>query len=184
MKNIIFVVAVAAILSGCIAKKAAPFTYYELSYKRDKCTILSKIHQNIYIDNVSATNLVDNRSILVVDYKNRIRHLDDAKFVTMPSEMVYKALVDAVFSQCKFNPIFAPKEGDLKIKTTIMALQVSNDQAVFTIGYELLNGYESKKSGIITKNIFVKDPSSQTIFNSMNLAMNQAIKELMKELER
>lgn len=182
MKNLIFFTFLALLFSGCLAKSAKPYTYYEMTYNQKRCVANSYKKENIYVDSVSSTNLADRREILVLDYKKQIRNIGDAKFVTVPSEMVYKAIVDALFSQCKYNPIFAPKEKDLRLSTNLMSLQVDNDQAIFTIAYELFNGLGSKKSGIITKKVFVKDPSAQSIFNSMNKAMNLAIDELMREI--
>ena len=117
-----------------------------------------------------------------MDFRNRTRFASDAKFITMPSEMVYKALLDAAFSTCSLNPIFVPKERDLRLKTSIVALQINNDQATVTMGYEILNSLESIKSGIVTKRIFVPDPSSQSIYNALNLALNESINEILKAL--
>ncbi|MFC2750157.1 MAG: hypothetical protein ACFN38_03450 [Campylobacter sp.] len=118
-----------------------------------------------------------------MDFRNRTRFASDAKFITMPSEMVYKALIDAAFSTCGLNPIFVPKEKDLRLKTNVVALQVNGDQAVITIAYEILDAISSKTSGIITKQVFVPDPSSQSIFNAMNLVLNQAIDEILRAIQ-
>ena len=173
----------AIFLGGCLAKQAKPYTYYELRYDQKRCVNPSGVRKNIFIDTITATDLVDRRDILIVDFRNRTRFASDAKFITMPSEMVYKALIDAAFSTCGLNPIFVPKEKDLRLKTNGVALQVNGDQAVITIAYEILDAISSKTSGIITKQVFVPDPSSQSIFNAMNLVLNQAIDEILRAIQ-
>ena len=172
----------AIFLGGCLAKQAKPYTYYELRYDQKRCVNPSGARKNIFIDTITATDLVDRRDILIVDFRNRTRFASDAKSITMPSEMVYKALLDAAFSTCSLNPIFVPKERDLRLKTSIVALQINNDQATVTMGYEILNSLESIKSGIVTKRVFVPDPSSQSIYNALNLALNESINEILKAL--
>ena len=182
MRKFLILALAGALLSGCLAKKATPYTYYELKYQQKNCIQSGIKRRNIFIDNVAATDLVDRRDILIVDFRNRTRFASDAKFITMPSEMVYKALLDAAFSTCSLNPIFVPKERDLRLKTSIVALQINNDQATVTMGYEILNSLESIKSGIVTKRVFVPDPSSQSIYNALNLALNESINEILKAL--
>ena len=183
MRKFLILALAGALLSGCLAKKATPYTYYELKYQQKNCIQAGIKRRNIFIDNVAATDLVDRRDILIVDFRNRTRFASDAKFITMPSEMVYKALIDAAFSTCGLNPIFVPKEKDLRLKTSVVALQVNGDQAVITIAYEILDAISSKTSGIITKQVFVPDPSSQSIFNAMNLVLNQAIDEILRAIQ-
>ncbi|MDA3047368.1 hypothetical protein [Campylobacter sp. JMF_08 NE1] len=171
------------LLGGCLAKSAKPYTYYELKYDQKHCAAKSNSRKNIYIESVTATNLVDRRDILIVDWKSRTRYASDAKYITMPSEMLYKALIDAAFSTCALNPIFVPQERDLRLKTTLITLQVDGDHAKITIGYEFLNAVQSIKSGVITKRVFVPDPSSQSIYNATNSALNLAIDEILKAIQ-
>ena len=96
--------------------------------------------------------------------------------------MVYKAINDAVFSNCGLNPIFAPRENDLRLKVKIITLGVYEDEAVVTLGYEIFNAFNARKSAIITKKVFVKNPQNQTIFNALNDALNLAINEILKAI--
>ena len=181
--KILSIILAGFMLGGCLAKSAKPYTYYELKYNQKRCATTANSRKNIYIENVSATNLVDRRDILIVDWKSRTRYANDAKYITMPSEMLYKALIDAAFSTCSLNPIFVPQERDLRLKTSLITLQVDGDQAKITIGYEILTSIASLKSGVITKRVFVPDPSSQSIYNSTNQALNLAIDEILKAIQ-
>ena len=183
MKKAIFCIFVILFLGGCLAKQGARYDYYELKFNGAKCANKLENRKNIFIDRVMATNLVDRRDILIVDYKNKAWFVDDAKFITMPSEMVYKALIDGAFSTCDLRPVFISNENELKLKTSLIALQVSGDQAVVTIGYEILNSLNKVKSGIITKNIFIPDPSSASIFTGLNKSLNLAIDDILKEIK-
>ncbi|MBR7047133.1 MAG: hypothetical protein IKI43_02040, partial [Campylobacter sp.] len=76
--------------------------------------------------------------------------------------------------------VFISNENELKLKTSLIALQVNGDQAVVTIGYEILNSLNKVKSGIVTKSVFVPDPSSQSIFAGLNKSLNLAIDDILK----
>lgn len=182
MKKAVLTIVAGIIMAGCLAKEAKPYTYYELKYNHDECVKRVTKPKNIYIDSVMATNLVDRRDMLIVDWKNRTRYAQNAKFITMPSDMLYKALNDAVFSKCGFNPIFVPNEKDLRLKAKIITLGVYGDEAVVMIGYEILDAYESMGSGIVTKKVYVPDPSNQSVFDSLNKSLNLAIDEILKDI--
>ena len=139
MKNLIVCILGVLLLGGCLAKQGTRYDYYELKFNGTRCTSKLPNRKNIFIDRVTATNLVDRRDILIVDYKNKAWFVEDSKFITMPSEMVYKALIDGAFATCELRPVFISNENELKLKTSLIALQVSGDQAVVTIGYEILN---------------------------------------------
>lgn len=183
MKRLILCVFVALLFGGCLAKQGTRYDYYELKFNGTKCEQKLPNRKNIFIDRVMATNLVDRRDILIVDYKNKAWFVQDAKFITMPSEMVYKALIDAAFATCELRPVFISNENELKLKTSLIALQVSGDQAVVTIGYEISNSLNKVKSGIITKSVFVPDPSADSIFAGLNKSLNLAIDDILKAIQ-
>ena len=183
MRKFLIILAILPLLSGCYLKqKSKPYTYYELKFMQNTCINKTARTKNIYIANILSTSLVEKRDILVVDYLHKARYLKDAKFITMPSDMVYKAINDAVFSNCGLNPIFAPRENDLRLKVKIITLGVYEDEAVVTLGYEIFNAFNARKSAIITKKVFVKNPQNQTIFNALNDALNLAINEILKAI--
>lgn len=181
MKKFLIFGVILAVFSGCLLKeKAKPYTYYELKFDKSSCVNKNTKTKNIYIDSILTTSLVEKREILIVDYLQKARYLNDAKFITMPSDMVYKALNDALFSSCNLSPIFVPKEKDLRLKVKILTLGIYEDQAVITLGYEIFDTFKSQKSAIITKKVFVENPQTQTIFNGLNRALNLAIDEILK----
>lgn len=182
MRNLILCVFVALLFGGCLAKQGARYDYYELKFNGDRCKNRLENRKNIFIDRVLATNLVDRRDILIVDFKNKAWFVEDSKFITMPSEMVYKALIDGAFSTCELRPVFISNENELKLKTSLIALQINGDQAVVTIGYEISNSQNKVKSGIITKSVFVPDPSSQSIYDGLNKSLNLAVSDILKAI--
>ena len=182
-KKVVLTLIVWLFFGGCLAKKGVSHDYYEFKYTQNRCQNKAPNRKSIFIDRVKATNLVDRRDILIVDYKNKARFVSDAKFITMPSEMVHKSLIDAVFATCDLRPIFISDENELKLKTSLIALQISGDKAVAMIGYEILNSKNKVKSGIITKESFVPDPSSQSIFDGLNKSLNLAIDEIIKAVK-
>ena len=126
--------------------------------------------------------MVDTRKILIVAENNKIRYLTDAKFVSEPSEMIYKSLVKGLYSNCAAKPIFSPNAKDLRLKVSIISLQIRGNKAEVSLAYELFNANNSLKSGMITKEIFCPDPSSSTIFETINKAANLAIDTLISEI--
>ena len=183
MRNLILCVFVALLFGGCLAKQGARYDYYELKFNGDRCKNRLENRKNIFIDRVLATNLVDRRDILIVDFKNKAWFVEDSKFITMPSEMVYKALIDGAFSTCELRPVFISNENELKLKTSLIALQINGDQAVVTIGYEVSNSLNKVKSGIISKSVFVPDSSSERIFVGLNKSLNLAIDDILKAVQ-
>ena len=154
MRNLIFLAA-AFLFFGCSLKTDVPIaTMYEIHYSNKEC---------------SAEN-------------NKIRYLTDAKFVSEPSEMIYKSLVKGLYSNCAAKPIFSPNAKDLRLKVSIISLQIRGDKAEVSLAYELFNANTSLKSGMITKEIFCPDPSSSTIFETINKAANSAIDTLISEI--
>ncbi|MBE2984336.1 membrane integrity-associated transporter subunit PqiC [Campylobacter sp. RM9344] len=171
------------ILSGCSIKTTvAQPDMYEIYYSNKECRAVKNASKNIYIDSVSALDLVDSRRILIVAENNKIRYLDDAKFVAMPSEMIYKALVKGVYSNCGLSPVFAPGTNDSRLKVNLISLQIRGDKAEVTMAYELFNASRSIKSGIINKELFCPDPSSKTVFETINKTVNIAIDTLLSEI--
>ncbi|CZE48041.1 hypothetical protein [Campylobacter geochelonis] len=183
MKKFLLLPLFAALFAGCLAKKAQPYQYYEITYKGKICEHKIENPKSIYVSNIQALNLADSRDILIVDFKNNIRYLQGVKFVTLPSEMVYKAIVSAVASQCEFRQSFTPKKGDFTLRTEMISLQVNGDQAEMILGYDLLKDDVSTKSGIIKNHIFVPDPSAQTILKYMDISVNQTVDKLISELK-
>lgn len=183
MRKILIFLSIAFIFSGCLAKMAKPYTFYELTYQKSAgvCNSSSSM-KNLYVNNVSATALADRREFIILDYKKQIVNIGNAMFVTTPSDMVYKSLINAVFSSCRYKPIFVPNANDLRLDTNLITLSVNNNEAIFTIAYDLYNLKGSLKSGIITKKVVVKSPNSQDIFDAMNKAMNDALNELMRNI--
>ena len=180
MRNLIFLAA-AFLFFGCSLKTDVPMaTMYEIHYSNKECSAENKQKElkNVFIENVSALDMVDTRKILIVAENNKIRYLTDAKFVSEPSEMIYKSLVKGLYSNCAAKP----NAKDLRLKVSIISLQIRGDKAEVSLAYELFNANTSLKSGMITKEIFCPDPSSSTIFETINKAANSAIDTLISEI--
>lgn len=173
---------IGVLMSGCLAKSAKPYDYYEITYKGKMCKQKLPVQKDIYVSNIQALNLADSRDILIVDFKNNIRYVDDAKFVTLPSEMVYKSIVSAVASQCEFNQVFRPVKGAYTLNTSLISLQINGDQAEVILGYDLVKDAKSIKSGVIKNHIFNPDPSTPTILKYLDISVNQTIEKLMDEI--
>lgn len=171
--------------AGCSLKTDIPqATMYEIYYANKECTAekQEKLRKNVYIERVSALDMVDTRQILIVADNNQIRFLQDAKFVALPSEMIYKALVKGLYSNCAAKPIFSPNFDDLRLKISIISLQIRGDKAEVAFAYELFNANKSVKSGMINKELFCPNPSSKTIFDTINKTVNLAIDALLTDI--
>ncbi|CAD7286811.1 hypothetical protein [Campylobacter suis] len=176
----ILVVFLAVFISGCSLKNSvARADMYEIYYSQKECVAKSKTPKNIYIQNVSALDLVDKREILIVAEDNKIHHLYDAKFIAQPSEMIYKALIKGAYANCGVKPIFSPNSSDLRLKVNVVSLQIRGDKAEVILAYELFSLDKSVNSGVVVKNVFCPDPSSKSIFDSINKSVNLAIDELL-----
>lgn len=171
------------LISGCSLKTQVPqATMYEIYYANAQCSAFSKERKNVYIENVSALDLVDTRQILIVAENNSINYLKEAKFVALPSEMIYKALVKGVYSNCGLKPVFSPNLEDLRLKVSLISLQIRGDKAEISLAYEMFNSKHSVKSGMINKQLFCPDPSAKTVFETINKATNLAIDELLAQV--
>ncbi|MCR4942269.1 MAG: hypothetical protein K5978_05725 [Campylobacter sp.] len=155
---------------------------YEIYYSKKQCLSQNQIRKNIYIQNVIALDLVDKKDILIVAENNKIRYLTDAKFVAFPSEMIYKAIVKGAYANCGVKPIFSPSSSDLRLKVNVVSLQIRGDKAEVTLAYDLFSLEKSVNSGLIHKEVFCPDPSSKTIFDSLNKSVNLAIDELLNAI--
>lgn len=182
--NFMYFILVTA-FAGCSLKTDVPqATMYEIYYANKECAAEKRqeFRKNVYIEKVSALDMVDTRQILIVAENNQIRFLQDAKFVALPSEMIYKALVKGLYSNCAAKPIFSPNFDDLRLKISVISLQIRGDKAEIAFAYELFNANKSIKSGMINKELFCPDPSSKTIFDTINKAVNLAIDTLLADI--
>ncbi|MDL0088660.1 ABC-type transport auxiliary lipoprotein family protein [Campylobacter gastrosuis] len=181
MRNITIFLA-AILLGGCMLKTdVKPALMYEIYYSKNVCEQKTS-PKNIYLQSVKALDIVDNRQILIISDKNQIRYLDDIKYLALPSEMFYKALLKGVYSNCGAKPVFSPKDDDLSLKVRLISLQIRGDHAEVSLAYELKNGENIVKSGLINKRKFCENPKSVTIFNTINQTANLAIDELLAEI--
>ncbi|QCD45033.1 hypothetical protein [Campylobacter mucosalis] len=181
MRKIIFLFIV-IFFGGCVFKtNSKPATMYEIYYSKNECN--KKLEpKNIYIESIKALDIVDNRQILIISERNFIRYLDDTKYVALPSEMFYKALLKGVYSNCGLKPVFSPKDDDLRLKVELVSLHIRGDHAEVSLAYELKDDKNIIKSGLINERIFCPDPSSVTIFNTINKTANLAIDRLIGEI--
>lgn len=182
MKILKFVI-LGFIFAGCSLKvDVAQPDMYEIYYSKKECVGAKNERKNIYIQSVNALDLVDKKDILIVAQNNKISYAKDAKFVAYPSEMIYKALIKGAYSNCGVKPIFAPNSSDLRLKVNVVSLQIRGDQAEVILAYELFSLNSSVSSGVVIKNVFCHDPSSKTIFDSINKSVNLAIDELLERI--
>ncbi|MGH1601545.1 ABC-type transport auxiliary lipoprotein family protein [Campylobacter majalis] len=178
----IFLAAIAVLFSGCLLKTTSkPLTLYEINYKNNTC-VVPNTDKNIYVESVKALDMVDNRQILITADRNFIRYLDDAKYVALPSEMFYKMLVKGVYANCGAKPSFNSALNTQRLKVELISVQILGDKAQISFAYELRDDKKSIKSGYVNKSVYCPDPSSVTIFNTINKASNQAIDELLLEI--
>lgn len=179
--NYIFLVTIAILFSGCLLKTTSkPLTLYEINYKNHAC-VIPNTNKNIYVESVTAIDMVDNRQILITADRNFIRYLDDAKYVALPSEMFYKMLLKGVYLNCGLKPSFSSLNAQ-RLKVELISVQILGDRAEVFLAYELRDGQNTIKSGYVSKSVYCPDPSSVTIFNTINKASNQAIDELLLEI--
>ena len=74
MRNLIFLAA-AFLFFGCSLKTDVPMaTMYEIHYSNQECSAENKQKElkNVFIENVSALDMVDTRKILIVAENNKI----------------------------------------------------------------------------------------------------------------
>lgn len=182
MKKYLLILVFGLVMSGCLAKTATPYKYYEITYKGSVCKQKISNPVEIYVANIQALNLADSRDILVVDTNNNIKYLPDAKFVTLPSEMVYKSIVSAIESECGYRQIFSPSRDARVLNTSLISLQVNANKAEVIIGYDLIENAKTIKSGVIKNHIDVPNESSETIISHLDKSVNEAVKKLVNEI--
>lgn len=179
-KLMIFIVAMLC-FEACSLRNVAKYSFYELQYKGDYKTC--KNLEKIYFHQSEALLLANSKEFMVFDVNGVQRSVNGARFISRPNEMLNKMTIEAVNKNCVFEPIFTRGRVDTELKTKLLDFYISGDTAKISLSYELINTDKIIKSGIISKSNFVKDPSAQTIYNTLNFTMNEAINEMIRRLK-
>lgn len=176
--NLIFLL----FLSACSLKVESPaLAYYELYFTSDKCEIKNKNLNNLYIDFVLADALTNSRELAILEKNQALTYAENSRFVSNPSDMLYKALNSAFFVNCKISPSLMINYSSDILKVRILELIVKDKEAIFSLAYELLS--EKAKSGIITYKNSIQKDNDEGYFQALNLSFNEAIKELLEKLK-
>lgn len=183
-KNLLVIFAL-IFLSGCVdlSKKTPPTSYYNLSYKGQKCYQTAINASKIYIANVRSLNLFDSKTILVIDGDNKVVRVDDAKYIAPPSQMAFNAIVDAIASKCEFKELFRPSNDILALHSSLLSFLVDDKKAKIALAYELKKGSKTLKQGTIEKSLQLENLSSKKIIKGMESCLNLVIDELLKEIK-
>ncbi len=183
-KNLLVIFAL-IFLSGCVdlSKKTPPTSYYNLSYKGQKCHQIAPNASKIYIANVRSLNLFDSKTILVIDGDNKVIRVDDAKYIAPPSQMAFNAIVDAIASKCEFKELFRPSNDILALHSSLLSFLVDDKKAKIALAYELKKGSKTLKQGTIEKSLQLENLSSKKIIKGMESCLNLVIDELLKEIK-
>lgn len=176
--NLVFIL----FFSACSLKVESPaLAYYELYFTSDKCGAENKNLHNLYIDFVLADALTNSRELAIIEKQQALTYVENFRFVSNPSDMLYKALNQAFFVTCKISPSLMINYSSDILKVRILELIIKEKQASFSLAYELVG--EKAKSGIITFKNPVKEQSEEGYFQALNLSFNEALQELVKKIK-
>jgi len=172
---------IAALLSACAIKQTREVSLYELKFSGDLGNCGMK-GAEIYLHSVYGVGASDNKEIVVFDENNRQIDIGEAKFISRPSEMIYKMAIDALNSSCKFAPIFS-RNSNTELRLKLLNFSIENKFALTQIGYELTKNQKMVKNGIISEKIPLLNLTPQDAYNALNLGANNAINKIIKELK-
>lgn len=185
MKNFSMLI-LAIFLAGCsiLAKPAPQMQYFMLGEAGfQSCENESeKTKTAVFIEQTRALDAFDSRNIIIVGNDAKISAFESAKWITAPSDMIYKSILSAVSKDCSLKASFDKR--NLTLKTNLLLLQSSEKQAQIALGYTILKGRDITKSGVISSSKPTSGQTPQDIVSALNSALNELLAQILEELNK
>ncbi|QCD52583.1 hypothetical protein [Campylobacter sp. RM16192] len=181
MRNLaIFVFSI--FIAGCsiIAKPAPSIEYLMLGNNSfSKCEGKNKIL--VFVEQTKAINMFDSRSIIKINDKGQVDTIKGVKWITTPSDMIYKNFLAAINSSCELDANFDRR--NLVLKTNLITLQTDEKEATIGLGFTILKDEKILKSSIMTSKKAIAENTPQNALIALNLAMNDIVTKILDEIK-
>lgn len=176
--NIAFISVFALILGGCIAKTTPQTQYFALDFSKAKCVNQSgKIP--VFVTPTTFLDGADSRSILVIQ-NGEVVSLD-AKFIKLPSEMIYQNLILAINDSCDFS--VSLQKYKIQLDSKILAFHIKNGVAEILLGFSILKDKKEIKSSVLDKRVAVDGLEPKFMASALNKAFGDALNEILQALK-
>lgn len=181
MRNLaIFVFSI--FIAGCsiIAKPAPSIEYLMLGNNSfSKCEGKNKIL--VFVEQTKAINMFDSRSIIKINDKGQVDTIKGVKWITTPSDMIYKNFLAAINSSCELDTNFDRR--NLVLKTNLITLQTDEKEATISLGFTILKDEKNLNSSIVTSKRTIDGNNPQDAISALNLAMDDIVSKILNELK-
>lgn len=182
MRKFAFFLLVVALFSGCgvLSKTAVQNRYFVLGGDENAPCYLPK-SKDIKVADVRSKSVFDTKDILIVDENFQIYPLEYAKWITLPSQMIYAKILNEIEGSCEFKS--NPKFSNLTLQTELLSLNSTSQKAVVSLGISLSKNGEILQNRVVlkTKNLISKEPNE--VVKSLNLALDEAVSEILEILK-
>lgn len=169
----LFTVAISGImLSGCLAKNAPKLSYYELGYDESKSAKICDRRSNLLVNlaYIKAQNGYESRDIILKDGIN-IAKLENAKYISSPKDMLQKALILHLDSNCHLK---LSSDAKLQMGLNIIEISIWPDYAFIEIALEIKDENRLLSNEIIS----IKESYTSKPIDALNLALNKALQRI------
>jgi len=155
-----------------VGKPRAQSSYYEIAYTGTRC-MYKNARTPLFVYDVQSGDFSDDRRLRVSE-QGVARFSNEQKFLSLPSEIVYKNLMAAMYDSCDYRPVLTRTRETMTLKTLLMDMSVVDNAAVVALGYEFASAGKTKRSGIARHSVPVgADGAMRAIERALNLAISQ-----------
>lgn len=165
-------VIVGVVFSGCLAKNAPKLSYYELGYDDSNSVNICDRRADTLVNlaYIKVQNGYENRDIIIKDGIN-IDKLQDAKYISSPKDMLQKALILYLNSNCHLK---LSSDAKLQMGLNITEISIWPDYAFIEIVLEIKDDNRVLSNEIIS----IKESYKSKPINALNLALNKALQKI------
>lgn len=183
MKNLIPICILALCLSGCgiIAKSAPETRYFTLAKVDFEVCKEGKERAEIYIAAVKSQAVLESRNIVISGEGGQIYPLKNAKWISLPSEMIYERILKSTENSCAFKVSF-DKSG-LSLQTTLISLQADRQNAKVALGFSLIKEGKILKSAIVSATKPLASNLEKEVVEGLNSALDEAVSEILNKIK-
>ena len=170
----IFTAVIAGVVfSGCLAKNAPKLSYYELGYNNDSnvtqiCDRRADLMLNLAY--IKVQDGYNSRDIITKDGIN-VSKMNNAKYIASPKDMLKKALILYLNSNCHLK---LSSDAKLQMGLNITEISIWPDYAFIEIVLEIKDDTRVLSNEIIS----IKESYKSKPIDALNLALNKALQKI------
>lgn len=171
-------------LCGCIAKNVSQNLYLlNFSPSAINCQSQNLKKKAIFIATPKAFAQNETKFIIVKNGE-KIRFINDAKFMLFPVQMLKNMIFSAFRASGKFEPTLENREDLLRFDGLILDLYIDEkaNSAKFSLSYEIIKNGKILQKATKFSQIKIKSNDIDDIISSLSSAVNLALNEIINDL--